>query len=209
MIIKVFSFALLLIMLVWALSGCLPQDSVAAKVTISDKEYPEPKTSSEYWRPSENLTTFIMTMENKPLLDGEIGVVEYDDVGHIAKGYGTKAYLFTDKESNSKEAYRIMVYKLLEANGYIDKHVTFKLNEHQRDALVSLIYNIGRDAFRNSAAFTALNKGDVKEFKRQAFDSKVGFVCADGKFNQGLINRRAHEQEIWENGSYVVWALLK
>jgi GH24 family phage-related lysozyme (muramidase) len=74
---------------------------------------------------------------------------------------------------------------------------------------VSLIYNIGRDAFRNSAAFTALNKGDVKEFKRQAFDSKVGFVCADGKFNQGLINRRAHEQEMWENGSYVVLALLK
>lgn len=209
MIIKVFSFALLLIMLVWALSGCLPQDSIAAKVPVPAKEIAEPKTSSKYWRPSEDLTMFIMTMENKPLLDGEIGVVEYDDVGHIAKGYGTKAYLFTDKESNSKEAYRIMVYKLLEANGYIDKHVTFKLNEHQRDALVSLIYNIGRDAFRNSAAFTALNKGDVKEFKRQAFDSKVGFVCADGKFNQGLINRRAHEQEIWENGSYVVWALLK
>jgi lysozyme len=209
MIIKVFSFALLLIMLVWALSGCLPQDSIAAKVPVPAKEIAEPKTSSKYWRPSEDLTMFIMTMENKPLLDGEIGVVEYDDVGHIAKGYGTKAYLFTDKESNSKEAHRIMVYKLLEANGYIDKHVTFKLNEHQRDALVSLIYNIGRDAFRNSAAFTALNKGDVKEFKRQAFDSKVGFVCADGKFNQGLINRRAHEQEIWENGSYVVWALLK
>ena len=55
MIIKVFSFALLLIMLVWALAGCLPQDSVAAKVTIEGKEYPEPKTSSKYWRPSEDL----------------------------------------------------------------------------------------------------------------------------------------------------------
>jgi lysozyme len=100
-----------------------------------------------------------------------------------------------------------MVYKLLEANGYIDKHVTYKLKVHQRDALVSLIYNVGRDAFRNSAAFRALNKGDEKEFILQAFDSKVGFVCANGKFNKGLINRRAHEQEIWENGSYVVWAL--
>lgn len=208
MIIKVFSFALLMIMLVWALSGCLPQDSVAAKVTVSDikKVIAEPKNSSKYWRPSEELTTFIKTMENKPLLDGEIDVLEYDDVGHIAKGYGTKAYLFTDKKSNIQEAERIMVYKLLEANGYIDKHVTYKLSVQQRDALVSLIYNVGRDAFRNSAAFKALNKGDEKEFIRQAFDPKIGFVCADGKFNQGLINRRAHEQEIWENGSYIVWA---
>jgi len=199
-----FSFALLLIMLVWTLSGCLPQDSVAAKVQIPAKEIAEPKTSSEYWRPSEKLMLFIMTMENKPLLDGKIEVVEYDDVGHIAKGFGTKAYLFTDRESNTEEAERIMVYKLLEANGYIDKHVTFKLNAHQREALVSLIYNVGRDAFRNSAARKALNKGNEKEFIRQAFDSKVGFVCADGKFNQGLINRRAEEREIWENGSYAI-----
>jgi GH24 family phage-related lysozyme (muramidase) len=97
-----------------------------------------------------------------------------------------------------------MVYKLLEANGFIDKYVTHKLNNHERNALVSLIYNVGRDGFRNSAAFKALNKGDIKEFKRQAFDPKVGFVCADGKYNKGLINRRAHELVMWEEGVYEV-----
>jgi len=210
MIIRIFSFALLLIMLVWTLSGCSEEITAIAEVEAAKPTITEQVTlkfKGKYWRPSEELTTFIMIMENKPLFDGEAGVVEYDDVGHIAKGFGTKAYLFTDKESNTKEAKRIMVYKLLEANGYIDKHVTYKLEEHQRNALVSLIYNVGRDAFRNSKAFKALNKGDVKEFKIQAFDPKLGFVCADGKFNKGLINRRAHEQEIWDNGSYIVWAL--
>jgi hypothetical protein len=142
MIIRIFSFALLLIMLVWTLSGCSEEITAIAEVEAAKPTITEQVTlkfKGKYWRPSEELTTFIMIMENKPLFDGEAGVVEYDDVGHIAKGFGTKAYLFTDKESNTKEAKRIMVYKLLEANGYIDKHVTYKLEEHQRNALVSLM----------------------------------------------------------------------
>ncbi len=185
-------------------SGCSEVEHHGADVDAGNAEVLVTKVHTEkYWRPSDDLKTFIKTMENKPLLDGETELVEYDDVGHIAKGYGTKAYLFTE-EGNSKEAERIMVYKLFEANGFIDKYVTHKLNNHERNALVSLIYNVGRDGFRNSAAFKALNKGDIKEFKRQAFDPIVGFVCADGKYNKGLINRRAHELVMWEEGVYEV-----
>ena len=64
------------------------------------------------------------------------------------------------------------------------------------------MYNIGPFAFRTSAALKALNKGNIKEFKIQAFDSRKGFVCAGGKHNKGLMHRRAHELRIWEKGSY-------
>ena len=137
------------------------------------------------------------------MFDGTAELVEYDDLGHIAKGYGTKAYLFNEG-ADLKEAERVMVYKMLEANEFVDKYVTYPVNDHEREALVSLIYNVGRDAFKNSAALKALNKGDIEEFKIQAFDAKKGFVCADGKFNKGLVNRRAAELQIWEQATYVV-----
>ena len=80
--------------------------------------------------------------------------------------------------------------------------ISYFRTKHQRNALVSLVYNIGPFAFKTSAALKALNRGDIKEFKIQAFDPRRGFVCAGGKHNRGLIVRRAHELNIWEKGSY-------
>ena len=47
-------------------------------------------------------------------------------------------------------------------------------------------------------AFKALKAGDYKTFKYQAFDKRIGFVKSAGVINNGLVNRRAAEEEMWD-----------
>ena len=166
-----------------------------------------PVLTAENWRPDANIIAFIKSVENHPFANGKTKLVKYKDFGYVAKGYGNKAHLFTNKhthdvKSNLKEAEKVMIDHILASNKVVDKYVHYELSHHQRNALVSLVYNIGPFAFRTSAALKALNKGNIKVFKIQAFDSRKGFVCAGGKHNKGLMHRRAHELRIWEKGSY-------
>ena len=169
---------------------------------ISEKAILEYKSiySGEHWRPDANLTAFIKSIENHPLANGKTKLKTYKDFGYMAKGYGTRAKHF--KKNTVEEAERIMIDHLLESNKVVDKYVTYNLNHHQRNALVSLVYNIGPFAFSTSRALKALNNGDLKTFKVHAFDRRKGFVCAGGRHNRGLMVRRAHELNIWEKGSY-------
>ena len=72
--------------------------------------------------------------------------------------------------------------------------VKVPLNQNQYDALVSLAYNIGVNAFANSTLLKKLNAQDYKGAAAQ-FDvwNKV-----KGKVVQGLVNRRAKERKLFE-----------
>lgn len=72
--------------------------------------------------------------------------------------------------------------------------VKVPLNQNQFDALVSLTYNIGVNAFANSTLLKKLNAQDYKGAAAQ-FDvwNKV-----KGKVVQGLLNRRAKERKLFE-----------
>ena len=132
MITKIASFVLIALFLGFATIGC----STDVEATRS-------------WVPDEKLKVFVKTMENPALMRGDAVLEVYDDVGHKAKGYGNRAYLFSDNTLG--EAEKILLYKLLEANDYIDRLVTYPLNKHQRNALVSLVYNIGPTTFKESS----------------------------------------------------------
>ncbi len=62
------------------------------------------------------------------------------------------------------------------------------------EALSSLLFNYGTAAFKRTKAYKGLIRGDLKTFKREAFDPKVGIVYADGK--PILRNRRRAELEL-------------
>ena len=72
--------------------------------------------------------------------------------------------------------------------------VKVPLNQNQFDALVSLTYNIGVNAFAKSTLLKKLNAGDYKGAAAQ-FDvwNKV-----KGKVVQGLLNRRTKERKLFE-----------
>ena len=202
-IVKIFSFVLVALAATWLLlTGCSSDVEAFKTIVIqSDKIYTIGE-DDESWYPDENIQVFVKSMENKPLHEGEVGVELYYDVGHKAKGYGTRAHLFSDDTVD--EAEEIMLVNLLEANEYIDHLVSYPLNKHQRNALVSLVYNIGPTKFKNSVALKHLNNGHINLFLIEAFDKRRGFTCADGKYNKGLIERRALEREIWLKGDYKI-----
>ena len=67
------------------------------------------------------------------------------------------------------------------------------LSQNEFDALTSLAYNIGPNAFKNSTLVKNLNQGDkagaAKEFER--------WNKTDGKVNKGLTNRRKAEKDLF------------
>lgn len=78
----------------------------------------------------------------------------------------------------------------------ITKSVFCPLNDNQFDALVSLVFNIGINAFRSSTLLKLLN---TENYERAAneFDR---WVYADGKILAGLVNRRAREKALFLEG---------
>lgn len=182
----------------WVLS---PNEEAQAEPTETKKEPMKGVLDGvKTWQPNNNLVNFVKMMENAPLAVGKTGVVAYDDVGHRAKGYGTKAGLLA--QDTEAEASKAMIKKLIDANKDVDRLVKIKLNKDERNALVSLIYNIGEGAFAKSKALKALNKGDKKTFVKEAFHPKLGFVKSKGKILKGLVNRRTKEKDIFTKGVY-------
>ena len=98
MITKIFSFFVIVSCLIWGLT----------LATTGDVE------AMRQWVPDEDLKVFVKTMENPALMSGNASIEVYDDVGHKAKGYGNRAYLFSDNTIG--EAEKILLFKLMEAN---------------------------------------------------------------------------------------------
>ena len=83
------------------------------------------------------------------------------------------------------------------AENVIKSSVCVYLNQQQFDALVSLVYNVGNKAFLKSKGLDFLNKKDFKNTVIEFFSKEKGFVNIKGKQNQGLINRRQDEWNLF------------
>ena len=123
----------------------------------------------------------------------------YDDgVGVWTIGFGTTIYpngIRVKKGDTCTEAQAkaYMAYDLKKFESAVSNAVTVPLNQNQFDALVSLAYNIGIGAFSKSTLVKKLNAGDIRGAAEQ-FDV---WVNAGGKRMQGLVNRRAKENEVF------------
>lgn len=83
----------------------------------------------------------------------------------------------------------------------INNTYSLNLNNNQKAALASLIYNYGEDNFKNTNAFKHLTgtggkEKDMEAFKYEAFDKDQGIVYSKGK--KVLVNRRQKELELFE-----------
>lgn len=123
----------------------------------------------------------------------------YDDgVGVCTIGYGTtiyphgKAVQYGDT-CTIEQAKNYMQYDLRRFEQAVTAAVNVPLNQNQFDALVSLSYNIGIGAFKNSTLLKLLNASDYHAASHQ-FDV---WIKAGGKTVQGLVNRRAVEKTLF------------
>ncbi|MHC5170108.1 lysozyme [Acinetobacter johnsonii] len=123
----------------------------------------------------------------------------YDDgVGVWTIGFGTTVYpngIKVKKGDNCTEAQAkdFMAHDLKKFEAAVNNAVTVPLSQNQFDALVSLAYNIGTNAFSGSTLVKKLNSNDF----RGAADQFDIWVNAGGKRMQGLVNRRAKEKALF------------
>ena len=123
----------------------------------------------------------------------------YDDGGGVwPGGFGTTIYpngirVKKGDICTEAQAKAYMAHDLKKFESAVNNAVTVPLNQNQFDALVSLTYNIGPSAFSKSTLVKKLNAGDIRGVAEQ-FDV---WVNAGGKRMQGLVNRRAKENEVF------------
>ena len=123
----------------------------------------------------------------------------YDDgVGVWTIGFGTTVYpngikVMKGDTCTEAQAKTYMAHDLKKFEATVNKAVTVQLNQNQFDALVSLAYNIGTNAFSKSTLVKKLNANDI----RGAADQFDVWVNAGGKRMQGLVNRRTVEKALF------------
>ncbi len=123
-------------------------------------------------------------------------LIAYDDgVGVWTIGFGTIKYpngvrVKKGDTCTLDQAKEYMRHDLIEFEHTVNSSVKVPLNQNQFDALVSLAYNIGSNAFKSSTLVKKLNTGDYQG----AADQFNVWVNAGGKRMQGLVNRRDREK---------------
>ena len=75
----------------------------------------------------------------------------------------------------------------------VDAAITVSVTQNMFDALVSLAYNIGTGAFKNSTLLRLLNEGQANAAADQ-FDK---WVSAGGRKLPGLVRRREIEKQLF------------
>lgn len=115
--------------------------------------------------------------------------------GEWTIGYGHTAGVGPSTKPITEQEAEALLRKTLESIGAkVDECVTVPLTDAQRDALISLVYNIGVSAFRGSTLLQRLNHGDYKAAAEQ-FER---WVYAKGRKLPGLVKRRAAERALFE-----------
>ena len=79
------------------------------------------------------------------------------------------------------------------AEACVNSMVKVPLNQNQFDALVSFVFNVGNNAFRDSTLLKMLNAGHFDQVPTQL----RRWIRDNGKIVKGLINRREKEISLW------------
>lgn len=108
-------------------------------------------------------------------------------------GYGHTKNVQKNDTCSVEEATEFLKQDVEIAERAINQLVKVELNQNQFDALVSFVYNIGRENFKRSSMLKFLNSAHFPLSASQ-FDR---WVYSRSNKSQGLINRRAKEKELF------------
>lgn len=119
----------------------------------------------------------------------------YCDAGKLTVGYG-HVILKTENytQITKAEAIELLLKDLEKFNTAMNNCLKVELNDNQKSAILSLIFNIGITAFKNSTLLGIINIGAKQE---QIKIEWMRWVHVKKKFNQGLYNRRLKEWSIY------------
>lgn len=92
-----------------------------------------------------------------------------------------------------EQAHEYLAHDMIEFEKTVNESVKVPLSQNQFDALVSLAYNIGSTAFKNS---TLLKKLNAKDYQGAA-DQFLRWNKGGGKVLKGLVRRREAERALF------------
>jgi len=113
-------------------------------------------------------------------------------------GYGTTKGVKSGDRITRAEALLRLTEHLEEDARSVDRVVGVPLLSNERDALISLVYNIGRAAFSRSTLLRLLNAGD----KADAAEQFLRWNRAGGRVVLGLVKRRTAERNLFLLSDY-------
>lgn len=117
-------------------------------------------------------------------------------------GYGHTKGVGPDTKCTQEQAEKWLIEDLAEAYEAVVRRVTVPLNDFQKAALVSFVFNVGERAFTKSTLLAKLNQGDyvgaAAEFGK--------WVWSRGKKLEGLVRRREAEAALFmaKEGEYAM-----
>lgn len=123
----------------------------------------------------------------------------YKDTGGVPTiGWGHTATAEDGMEITFEEATALLADDVTYAEETVRRLVRPDLAQHEFDALVSFVFNIGETQFRKSTMLAKLNAGDKegagREFTRWIYD--------DGRVINGLVYRRFREWAAFQGYPY-------
>jgi lysozyme len=120
----------------------------------------------------------------------DLRLKSYPDEGGVwTIGYGTTKNVVPDMEITEEKAEEFLIRDVRESEDCINQHVVAKLNQNQFDALVSFVFNVGINAFRQSTLLKKINCLKFDEVPAQM----RRWIYVKNHINKGLINRRNFE----------------
>ncbi|MBU0760110.1 MAG: lysozyme [Nanoarchaeota archaeon] len=157
------------------------------------KESAIASTLSRPYNASQEATDFIKNFEQfRARTYNDQGGRPTIGYGHLIK-HGEQFDSITEEQAESILRRDLSVYE-----DTVNETVRVGITQNQYDSLVSLTYNIGPTAFRNSTLVRKLNAEDYHGAAEQ-FDV---WRLVNGKVSKGLVKRRAKERQIFEHGVY-------
>ena len=109
---------------------------------------------------------------------------------------GNEWVRYTNSQGLTREQVKaLLAQDLRQTENAVLSCVTVTLTQGQFDALVSLVFNIGTGAFRQSTLLKVLNLGHVEDVPAQM----RRWTRAGGKVLPGLVRRREIEINRWES----------
>tara|TARA_R100000988_G_scaffold72453_1_gene37627 strand:- start:2165 stop:2608 length:444 start_codon:yes stop_codon:yes gene_type:complete len=109
-------------------------------------------------------------------------------------GYGSTKGVTEDMEITQEEAETLLQEEMHEYEGYINDMVKVPLEQHQFDAMVSWVFNLGSGNLSSSTLLRVLNEGKYEEVPEQI----QRWNKAAGKVLHGLVRRRTAESLLFE-----------
>ena len=112
-------------------------------------------------------------------------------------GYGHTRGVKSGMRASMGDCEKFLIEDLHEAGNAVRSAVNVPLSQHQYDALVSFVFNLGAGNFRSSTLLKKLNKGLYEEIPAQILRWNKARV--DGQLTElrGLTRRRTAEAALW------------